>query len=215
MKLVLNALLAAGVVWTGLVAAQAAPDPSQAPAVASAYLEAVRAKGFAAEADFVHPDELARFQRMLLPVLEAEQAGGGRALLNATFGRDAALLDARVADPADFMRRFARVMAVRLPEQAVGFDELQVLGTVEEDPMVHVLVRLRTASDDASAEELRVVTLMPYEDTWKVALGGGLVAAVRAMDPGGQGKRPAPRLVPTLEVPPPQRPSPTAGDSAR
>lgn len=215
MKPLLSLLLAAGLAWSGLVAAQPAPDPSQAPSVASAYLEAVRAKGFAAEADFLHPDELVRFQRMLLLVLEAEQANGGRAMLNATFGRDAALMDARVADPADFMRRFARVMAVRMPEQPVGFDELQVLGTVAEDPRVHVLVRLRTASDDAAAVELKVVTLLPYEDAWKVALGSRLEAAVRAMSPGASGSRPAPRLVPTPEIAPPQRPSPTAGDAAQ
>jgi hypothetical protein len=95
----------------------------------------------------------------------------------------------------------------------VGFDDLQVLGAVAEDPMVHVLVRLRTKSDGASAEELRVVTLLPYEDTWKVGLGSGLEAAVRAMDRAGQGKRPAPRLVPALEIAPPQRPSPSAAES--
>jgi hypothetical protein len=196
-------LLVAGMGVFGPVGA--APDPGLAPEVARDYLEAVRARGFSAEAEFMHPEELARFQALVLPVLEADEAHGRRALLNATFGRDASLLDARLADPADFMTRFARVMAVRIPDQPVGFDELQVLGTVREGEKAHVLVRLRTVTDAASLEELEVVSLMPHQDEWRLMLGHRLRKAALEMGPEAE-HRPAPRLVPRVSAPAPARP---------
>ena len=66
--------------------------------VAREYLIAVRERGFAAEAEFLHPDEMARFKAMLIPVFAAETESGGRALINATFGRDARMSDVRVSD---------------------------------------------------------------------------------------------------------------------
>jgi hypothetical protein len=184
--------------------AQAAPDALQAREVAREYLEAIRAEGFAAQARFLHPDELARFQQMLIPVYEANEAAGSRVLLNATFGREASLLDARLADAADFMRRFARVMAVRMPDQPVGFDELEVLGLVEDGPRTHVLVRLRTGSEETAFESLEVVSLLPDGEAWRVMLSPELEAAVRSMDQRGQGARPAPRLEPRALPPEPE-----------
>lgn len=149
--------------------------------VAARYLEAVRDRGFAAGADFLHPDEMARFQQLLVPVLESEQAAGGRALLNATFGRDATLLSARLADPADFLRRFARVMAVRAPDQPTGFDQLQILGTVNEGETIHVLARLRTALPDGPSDRLVVVSLRPFDSGWRLMLSPEIEQAARAM----------------------------------
>jgi hypothetical protein len=183
----------------------AAPDALQAAEAARAYLEAIRAEGFAAQARYLHPEELARFQRMLIPVFEANQAAGNRALLNATFGRTATVTDARLADPADFMRRFVRVMAVRLPEQPVGFDQLQVLGVVEEAPGMHVLVRLRTGAGEAAVESLEVVSLLPDGDAWRVRLSPKLEAAARSMMPASQ----TPDVQPLLE-PRPLPPEPVA-----
>jgi hypothetical protein len=161
------------------------------------YLTAVRDRGFAAQADFVHPDEMARFQQLLVPVFEAESKKGGRGLLNATFGREAAIMDVSLASPDDFMRRFARVMAVRMPDQPVGFDELVILGIVEEGDLVHVLARLRTGKEESMEDRLEVVSLAPYEGGWKVVLSPGLERAVWAMKRQvGGGERTIPRLVP-------------------
>ena len=183
--------------------AMSAPDALQAAEVARGYLEAIRAEGFAAQARYLHPEELARFQRMLIPVFEAHQAEGNRALLNATFGRNASVTDARLAEPADFMRRFVRVMAVRLPEQPVGFDQLQVLGAVEEAPGMHVLVRLRTGSGEGAVESLEVVSLLPDGGAWRVRLSPKLEAAARSMMPASQDPDARPRLEPRALPPDP------------
>jgi hypothetical protein len=184
------------ILWVVFPATSGAVDAGQAPLVAQQYLEAVRAEGFSAEARFMHPEELARFQQLVVPAFEAEQAEGSRVLLNATFGRDAAVLDARLADPEDFMRRFARVMAVRMPDQHVGFDELQVVGSVEEGEKMHVLVRLRTLSEKNPLDELTVVTLLPDGEEWKLTLSPELEAAARSMDRSSQSRLTRPQLAP-------------------
>lgn len=177
--------------------------------VAREYLIAVRERGFAAEAEFLHPDEMARFKSMLIPIFAAESASGGRALMNATFGRDARMAEARLADPADFLRRFSRVMSVRMPDQPTDYDRLWVLGTVKEGEQVHVLVRLSSTSVTVG-ERLEVVSLLPFEGGWKLRLSPKLEAAVLAMDRRSSERRPAPRLVPRPEPP---APSPQPSDA--
>ena len=169
--------------------------------VARDYLKSLRDRGFAAMADYVHPDELARFKAMLTPVLEAESDAGGRALMNATFGRDARLTDVRLADPADFLRRFARVMSARMPEQRMDFDDLQVLGSVEEGELVHVLMRLRWESQAITRDRLEVVSLLRFEKSWKPILGPENEAAILAMAPRQQDERAVPELAPQPEPP--------------
>ena len=192
------------------VAGETEPQRELSPPELAArdYLTAVRDRGFAAQADFVHPDEMARFQQLLVPVFEAESKNGGRGLLNATFGREASLTDVSVASPDDFMRRFARVMAVRVPDQPVGFDELIILGMVEEGDLSHVLARLRTGKEESLEYRLEVVSLTPYEGGWKVVLSPELERAVWAMKRQAHGgERTIPRLVPRpppLEESPPQ-----------
>lgn len=180
-------------------AAQTEPERELTPPelVARDYLTAVRDRGFAAQADFLHPDEMARFQQLLVPVFEAEAKKGGRGLLNATFGREASLTDVSLAPPDDFMRRFARVMAVRVPDQPVGFNELVILGIVEEGDQVHVLARLRTQRDEVMEDRLEVVSLTPSEGNWKVILSPKLERAVSAMRRQAEGgDRTLPRLLP-------------------
>jgi hypothetical protein len=198
--LILAVLLAGGI-------AAAAQPPEQ---VAADYLEALRARGFAAQADFLLPEEMERFRDMLMPAFEHEEAGRGRALLNATFGREATPLAVRLADPAEVVRRFARVMSVRMPEQPTGYDELVVLGTLAEGETAHVLARLRTVAGDQTRERLQVVSLRPWGETWRVLMSPELEEALRGM--GNPGGRPQPRLVPE---PPPAESSPGAAGAER
>ena len=189
--------------------------PASPQWIARVYLEAVRHRGFIATADYLHPDEMARFKAMLIPVFEAESKAGGRALMNATFGRDARLADVRLADPTEFLRRFARVMSVRMTERRTDFDELKLLGSVEEGELVHVLVRLRSESQTAAQDRLEVISLLPFEEGWKLIMWPELEAAILAMAPREQDERSVPRLAPQPEPPgseprPPVSPKPEA-----
>ena len=163
----------------------------------------------------MHPDEIERFKSLMIPVFAAESESGGRALMNATFGRDARISDVRMAVPAEFLRRFARVMAVRMPDQPTDYELLLVLGSVKEDARVHVLVRLSSGGKTQVMDRLEVVSLMPFEDGWKLTLFPKLEEAVAAMDRRGSGAHPASRLAPRPEaVAPPLRPAgPTAQSS--
>ena len=185
--------------------------------VAREYLESIRDRGFVATSDFMHPDEMARIKAMLIPVLEAEAEAGGRALMNATFGRDARLTEVKLAGPEEFLRRFARVMSVRMPEQRVDFDNLRVLGSVEEGSLVHVLVRLRWESNARIHDRLEIISLLLFERGWKLILSPKLEAAILAMTPEEQDKRAVPRLIPRPEPPGsgPRPPEPTMPGARR
>jgi hypothetical protein len=182
-------------VFWAAVYAESQPDPQEAAAeeVARAYLVARKAQGFGAAVEFMHPEEMARFQAMLLPAFEAEARAGRRTLINATFGPGATLTDVRQAHPADFMRHFARVMTVRLSRQPIGFDELVVVGSVAEGDRRYVVARMVVGSGDTSLERVEVVTLRPYEGTWKLVLGSEIEDAARSM---GRGATHGPRAEP-------------------
>jgi hypothetical protein len=167
-------------------ALQAAPRPepqaaAAAEVVARAYLLALKAQGFAANADFMDPGELARFKAMLMPVFNAQARAGSRALISATFGYGATLSEVRRATPVDFMRHLAPVMAARMPKQSIDFNELKVLGAIPEKERTYVLVRTLADPDEPSTERIIVVTLHPYEGTWKLALSADMEEAAQSL----------------------------------
>jgi hypothetical protein len=170
-----------------------APPDAQAPAattpadpaaiqVAQAYLMAINARGMAGGVPLLHPEDLVSFKRLMVPILEAERDAGRRTLLNATFGREAQLTDARVADPDDFFGRFARVVSARQIEAPTRFDTLAPLGSIPEAEQLHVLFRTLTGVGQAQTQRLVVVTLRRSGGDWKVSLAVGiddLVASLR------------------------------------
>jgi hypothetical protein len=164
---------------------QAAPSPEPQPGaaedVARDYLLTLKAQGFAANADFMDPQELARFKAMLMPVFTAQARAGSRALISATFGYGATLAEVRQATPGDFMRHLARVMAARMPKQSIDFTDLKVLGAIPEKDRTYVLVRTLADPDQPSTERVVVVTLHPYEGTWKLALSADMEEAAQSL----------------------------------
>src|SRR5438034_10038251 len=91
-----------------------AVPPATAEQVVRSYFAALQEKGIASSANFMHPDELARFKEMLLPVYSAEQADGKREMLDATLGSKATLEDLRSMPPEAFLRAFMTAVASRL-----------------------------------------------------------------------------------------------------
>jgi len=164
------------------------PEVSRAVAeVATAYLQALGAGGLGAASRYLHPLALTQFKTMAMPAFDAEQGRGTRSLLNATFGRDAVLMDARLASPEDFLTRFARVVSVRRPELTPGFDSVQTIGVLPEGERMHCLVRLNSGAGAESEARLEVVSLARDGDTWKVLLDGRLAAMAHSL--AGRGER--------------------------
>jgi hypothetical protein len=173
---------AAGAAGTAAVAAAPSPpqvvtptDAKAAAEVAAAYLNALKGQGFVAAPTYLHPDAMARFKTLVMPGLKDEQVRGNRNLLNATFGRDASFATAAAADPADFLSRFARLIAAREPDAAPRFGSLTPIGVVREGEQLHVLVRLsQSGSGPEAVERIEVVSLLPQGKDWKVALDSRL-----------------------------------------
>jgi len=180
---------------------------------ATAYLTALKDKGFAAAPAWLHPSALARFKELVMPRLKDEQARGTRTLLNATFGRDASYPLAAAADPADFLTRFARLISAREPEAAPRFSALAPIGVLREGEQLHVLIRLTQGSGATAVERVEVVSLLPLGPDWKVDLDGRLqtlastLAGTLAGGAGGPGGE-RPRTAPPRPVPPRMEPLP-------
>lgn len=189
---------------------------SAARAVATDYLMAVNAKGLDGGVPYLHPDELVRFKKRMIPILDQERQAGRRNLLNATFGRQAEMTDVRLADPADFMARFARVASARLDAAPTRFDRVEAIGALPEGEVLHMLVREITEQGGSQTQRLVVVSLKRSGKDWKVLFGNDLEALLAGfaaapagrepvdrraqplpeaapLEPGGAGAPPAPR----------------------
>lgn len=172
---------------TGAAETESAPeglDPEVAKAAsdaAAAYLLALKVQGFNGASEHLHPDALERFKGMTTSAFDSEEEKGTRTLLNATFGRDAAFMDARMAPPGEYFSRFARLASVRLPELTLGFDSSDPIGVLPDGEHVHVLVRLHTGEGAAASERLAVVSLARDGDDWKALLDARLVEMARSL----------------------------------
>jgi hypothetical protein len=163
------------------------PAPTATPeSVAQAYFAALQQQGLSNAAEFMHPDELAKFKAMLLPVVAAEDAAGRHDLREAMFGANASMGDAESSSPGDFMRAFMRFVAARTKDAKPHFDKIDVLGTIREGEIVHVLTRLQVGAGDLSIQQMEVISLKPSGDEWKLMLTGqmeGLAKSLRARVP--------------------------------
>jgi hypothetical protein len=88
----------------------------------------------------------------------------------------------RAADPADFMARFARVIAARQADAAPRFSTATAIGVLREGEVLHVLVRLGGGDGSGdTTERLAAVTLMPDRLAWKVLLDDRLESVARSL----------------------------------
>src|SRR6187401_1454509 len=67
------------------------------------YMTALETRGFAAVPEFIHPDELARFKEMLMPLIRKEAAAGKKEITQGLFGPGATLASVEAMSGADFM----------------------------------------------------------------------------------------------------------------
>lgn len=147
------------------------------------YFQAMQNEGLLATSRFMHPSALAEFKAMVMPVYDAEHASGGRQLLDMTFspGLDYAQLQAM--DPMDFLNGFMTVVTAQNGNVPLQFDKLEVLGTIAEGEIRHVLTRVTMGAGDMALSQIEVLSFLPYEDTWLLQLNmdlKGLATALRS-----------------------------------
>jgi hypothetical protein len=160
--------------------AHAQQSPEQ---VSEAYFQAMQSEGLLATSRFMHPSALAEFKSMVMPVYDAEHASGGRQLLDLTFSPDVDYEALQTMDPMEFLNGFMGVVTAQNGNMPLQFDDLQILGTIEEGEARHVLTRITVGAGDLALSQIEVLSFLPYEDTWLLQLNmdlKGLATAMRA-----------------------------------
>lgn len=170
MKKALRMVLAICIVsCSSMAAAQTPPSPEQ---VCAQYLNAVKNKGIAAGAAFLHPDALAHFKKMMLATLSAQKPEQRDYMLRYLFGAKATIKTVQAMPPQAFMQRYLR--AATSSSQLGKPLRFNILGTVPEKNLVHVLVRIYTQNKQAVRTKIIPITLKPYQDTWRLISPEGL-----------------------------------------
>jgi hypothetical protein len=158
---------------TGL--AQAAGTPE---AAVKEYMAALQKDGMVAVSRFLHPDELKRFKEMLLPMFRKDAAAKSE-VIHGIYGAEATLTSVEAMPPAEFMDGFMRLAG----EQLAGatFGDADVLGTVSEKDVVHVLARATTRIKELQVKTVTVVSTRKSGADWKLMLTGELEGLATAL----------------------------------
>jgi len=150
--------------------AQAAGTPEQ---TALDYMAALKKDGMTAVPAFIHPDELARFKEMLMPLVRREAATGDTLVSDALFGKGTKLAQVEAMSPVDFCSALMRVVGEKLDD--VKYSDVQVLGTVREKDIVHVVTRVAAeVSAGVQMKSVEVISTKKSGDGWKLLLTGQL-----------------------------------------
>jgi len=150
--------------------AQAASSPEQ---TAIDYMAALTKDGMTAVPAFIHPDELARFKEMLMPMVRREAATGDTPVTDVLFGKGTKLAQVEAMPPLDFSTALMRVVGQKL--DGVKYGDVQVLGTVREKEIVHVVARVvAEVSAGVQMKSVEVISTKKSGDDWKLLLTGQL-----------------------------------------
>ena len=163
------------------LAVGAQPATSSSPeAVVKEYLAVLQKEGMMAVSRYIHPDELKRFKEMLMPWVRKD-ASQKNEVIPGLFGIEATLVSVEAMPPAQFMDAFMRLAGEQLKD--VTFGECEIVGTVREKDMTHVVTRITAGVQDLRMNKLTVVSTKPLGKEWKLMLSGeleGLAAAISA-----------------------------------
>lgn len=158
-------------------------------AVERAYSEAVRSEGITAIPDYIHPDELERFQKMLVPVF-AGDTPRAKNLRGAFFGGSATPDSIKATSPKEFLRAFMEFVEGPMRAPSVNIAESEILGSVKEGEVVHLVTRDTIGTGPRQITQLRVVSLKPYRNSWRLLLSDKFEGMARSLQ--AQASAPAP-----------------------
>ncbi|MDI9237777.1 hypothetical protein QLQ15_02485 [Lysobacter sp. LF1] len=176
-----------------------AKDAETAEAFVARSGKAVQEKGPGVVADFMHPDELARFKSMMAPILAMPEGPQADLMARAMFGPQATADSIAKLAPADFMRALLEGTMMK-PGMTLKVGETQVLGSVKEGDTVHVVTRSSATVNEVTLTSMEVVSVRPNGDGWGMLLTGnleGMGQMMRAAAAKQGTPAPAPRSVET------------------
>jgi hypothetical protein len=145
--------------------------------VARQQFAAIQAEGIGAVVDYLHPDALAEFKGIVLPVFEL---AGSDEIRSYVFGGPTTLQEIRAMDPSEVMRAFLGSFGEQFEDLQVSFDEIEIVGVVPEGERRHVLARMTVSTPDFTIKEYEVLSLKPFEDTWRLELSSEMQSMASA-----------------------------------
>jgi hypothetical protein len=115
---------------------------------------------------------------MIMPWVRASQMN---VVIPGVFGPEATLASVEAMPPAQFMDAFMRLAGDQF--KGVTFGDCEILGTVREKDMTHVVTRITAGVQEVRMNQLTVVSTKPFGTEWKLMLSGeleGLATAISA-----------------------------------
>jgi hypothetical protein len=141
---------------------------------------AMRANDWVGTAELMHPQALARFRGMFLPIVAADSTGK---LCERLFATTSAAEVAALPD-AELFARFFRTLVSGAPElngMFAGADLVPVGHVLEGNDVAHVVFRMKVAAEGVTITKVQAMSLRRAGKTWRVLLSGdfeGLAAAL-------------------------------------
>lgn len=142
-------------------------------------IEVMRAGEWEAYALYLHPDALAEFRSFVLALAKADETGElEQVLLRSSEGELIEQLDGVAV-----FERFMQAMAEIEPGAfgSLGTASVQVLGSVVEDDLVHVVYRMQLAVEGTPFVKVAVQGFKRDGNTWKALLTGDIQALVASL----------------------------------
>lgn len=139
--------------------------------------DAVRAFTLAIQADgvpatvtrFTHPDEAARFKRILMPRIRETISARDPGFVKEVLGQEMSLANIEPMPPSDFLENYLKSRGMLV--DGSKFEPPQFLGSGREGDVVHLIVRTElTALNGVRIKRMDVISLKPLGETWKFML---------------------------------------------
>jgi hypothetical protein len=144
-------------------AATASPEK-----VAAEYFRTNQNEGLAATAPFMHTDALVSFKKKLAPIFESEAKQANPRITQAILGPGATFATYTNASPFKVMQSFMNLAEAVSQTVDLKYTRFELLGTVTEGDVRHVLARVSLASTNGSNTRMQVISLKLDRDEWKV-----------------------------------------------
>jgi hypothetical protein len=146
------------------------------------YMAALQTEGMVAASRYMHPDEMARFKEMLMPLIRRDLASEKREFTTAVFGSGATLESMEKVSGAELMTALMKLVGDKIKD--IKFESVEILGSVSEAEIVHVVTRIGMSGPNGmKMRQMQVVSVKPHAGGWKLLLSGeieGLAAALSA-----------------------------------
>jgi hypothetical protein len=162
----------------------AASASTESPeSVVREYFAELKSKGLAAVSAHMHQDELARFKSMLLPIFQPDGAPNHKELVAGFFGPEATPESVAAVPPTEFMNAFMALAGRQMGSLNMRFGDSEVVGSVQEGEVTHVVTRMRTGTAELTVTQMEVISLRKEGTRWRLLLTGrfeGMAQAFRA-----------------------------------